>query len=98
MILLGVARKEGLAIEELEYDAGRTPDVHRAVVALGEQHLGRPIPQGDHNRGEFHVPAVGLGQTKIGYLQMALRRDEQILRLQISVNDAMGVQKVHSGQ
>jgi hypothetical protein len=33
----------------------------------------------------------GAGQTKIGQLQVALLVDEQVLRLEITVKDAVGV-------
>lgn len=67
------------------------PPVHRLVVALAEDDLGRQI---------FRCAAQGprptlhpLGEAKVGDLQVTLRVDQEILRLQIPV-DQIEVVKV----
>lgn len=41
---------------------------------------------------------VDAGQTEIGQFDLTSRRDQHILRLQISMDDAVGVQEIHSTQ
>lgn len=92
------ARKQWLSIVHLKDNAGRTPDIHSTVVALAQQHLGRPIPQSDNNWGEFHFGVVRLGQTEVRYFQVSLRWEEQILWLQITMDDTICMQEVHARQ
>jgi len=98
LVLLRGPRKQSPAIEHLEDNAGSTPDVHGAVIGLGKQDFGGPIPEGYHHRGELHFRSVGLGQAEVSDLEVALRGDQQVLGLQVPMDDAMRVQKVHTSK
>lgn len=51
-----------------------------------------------YHGGESHVKVVSLGEAEVGELHVASRRDEQVLRLQVSMHDAVRVQEVHAAQ
>lgn len=48
-----------------------------------------------YHRSEHHVHVVDASQSEIGQLDLTGRRDQHVLRLQVSVNDAIGVQEIH---
>lgn len=93
LINLRVTREERLASSHLSEDAANRPHVDTSrVLATTEQDLGCAVPESD----DF----VGVGaerdtkcasQTKIGQLQVAFLVDEQVLRLEITMEDAVGV-------
>ncbi len=57
-----------------------------------EQHVGGSVPEGDHLVAVcFSGHTLGTGQSEVGQLQLALVVDEQVLRLQVSVQDSARV-------
>ena len=51
----------------------------------------------DH-RCQHHVDVVDAGQSEIGQFDVTGCRDQDVLGLQIAVNDAVGMQEIHSAQ
>ena len=90
---LGVAGEERLAGGHLGEDAADGPHVDTSgVLATTEKDLRCAVPESDD------FVCVGTerdtecaGQTEISQLQVALLVDEQVLRLEITVQDAVGV-------
>lgn len=98
LVTLGRARKQRHPLEHFRDDAARAPDVHRAVVRLAEQHFRGPVPQRHHHRRQLHLEVVRFGEPEVGQLEPALGRNQEILRFQIAVDNAVRVQKVYTGQ
>jgi len=73
-------------------------NANQKIIGLGKQDFGGPIPEGYHHRGELHFRSVGLGQAEVSDLEVALRGDQQVLGLQVPMDDAMRVQKVHASK
>jgi hypothetical protein len=90
---LGVTREEGLAGGHLGEDAADGPHVDTSgVLATAEKDLRCAVPQSDD------FVCVGTerdtecaGQAEIRQLQVALLVDEQVLRFEVTVQDAVGV-------
>lgn len=90
---LGVAGEERLAGGHLGEDAADGPHVDTSgVLATTEKDLRCAVPESDD------FVCVGTerdtecaGQTEIGQLQVALLVDEQVLRLEVTVQHAVGV-------
>lgn len=51
-----------------------------------------------YHRSEDHVNVVNASQAEIGQLDLASRRDQHVLRFEVSVNDTIGVQEINSTQ
>lgn len=98
LVNLRVAREQRLAGAHLSKNAANRPHVDAGrVLAAAEQDLGRAVPQGDDLVGvcaERH--AKGAGEPKIGELEVAVFVDEQVLRLEVAVQDAVGVAVAHA--
>lgn len=54
--------------------------------------------QNTYHRCQAHLKVVRFGQPKVGQLQVALRRHEYVLRLEVPMDDAMRVQEIDAGQ
>ena len=99
------------ADEELVEDDAHAPPVHRLAVALAEDHLGRDVLGGAEHLlvrelscllvdvslvqvgGQGHEPH--LAQPEVGELDVAQRRDQEVVRLQVPVHDPEGVKILH---
>lgn len=93
LVDLGVTREKRLAGSHLGEDAANGPHVNTSgVLAATEQNFGRAVPESDDLVGvSAERNTKGASQTKIGQLQVALLVDEQVLRLQVTVQDAVGM-------
>jgi hypothetical protein len=93
LVDLRVAREKRLASSHLGEDAADGPHVDTSrVLATAKQNLGRAVPEGDDFVSvSAERNTKGASQTKIGQLQVALLVDEQVLRLEIAVQDAVRV-------
>lgn len=90
---LGVAWEERLAGSHFGEDAADGPHVDTSgVLAATKQNLRRAVPKGDDLVSvSTERNTEGASETKIGQLQVALLVDEQVLRLQVAVQDAVGM-------
>ena len=88
-----VAREEGRTHRHLGKDAAHRPHVdRRIVVARAQQDLGRAVPErDDFVRIGAQRNTKGTRQTKVGELQVALLVNEQVLRLEVAVQNAVGM-------
>ena len=85
---------DGTARPHFGHDAAGAPHVDgRAVVALAEQQLGRPVPE---RHDAVRVPvrlvvlvAEGARQSKVGQLQDARLGDQHVGRLHVAVQDLL---------
>lgn len=68
LVLLRGAGKQRPSLYQLCNYTGSTPNIQGTRIRLVEEHLGRTIPQRHHNRSQFHLKVVCLGQTKVGEL------------------------------
>ena len=93
LVDLGVTREERLAGGHLGEDAANGPHVDTSgVLATTEQNLRRAVPEGDDLVSVgAERNTEGASETKIGQLQVALLVDEQVLRLEVAVQNAVGV-------
>jgi hypothetical protein len=93
LVDLGITREKRLASSHLGEDAAHGPHVDTSgVLAATKQNLGRAVPEGDNFVSvSAERDTKGASQTKIGQLQVALLVDEQVLRLEIAVQNAVGV-------
>lgn len=93
LVDLGVTREKRLTGSHLGEDAANGPHVNTSgVLAATEQNFGRAVPESDDLVGvSAERNTKGASQTKIGQLQVALLVDEQVLRLQVTVQDAVGM-------
>mmetsp|Transcript_56323 Transcript_56323/g.100329 ORF Transcript_56323/g.100329 Transcript_56323/m.100329 type:complete len:294 (+) Transcript_56323:278-1159(+) len=95
LVLAGGAGEQGPAIPELPQDAPGRPDVDRRGVPLrAPQQLRRPVVPGDHVVGHVaglvHVEPAG--QPQVADPQLAVLREQNVVRLQVPVHHAGGVQ------
>ena len=91
----GVGVKGRGAHEKFIYDDTQRPKIHRVIVRellhkLGCHVKGRTLDWGQHNSVSGH----GTGKPKVTKLYNAVSRNQDILRLHISVNDAVTVKIV----
>ena len=87
MILAG---EEGFALEHFCKDAASAPDIDLDVVLLpGEHDLRRTVVPGGHI--SRHLGVLDTGQAEVANLQIAVLVDQNIAGLQVSVDDASGV-------
>jgi hypothetical protein len=93
LVDLRVTREERLASSHLGEDATDGPHVDTSrVLATTKQNLGCAVPEGDDFMSVgAERDTKGASQTKISQFQVALLVNEQILRLEIAVQDAVGV-------
>ncbi len=93
LVLVGRAGEQGPAGVHLRHDAAGRPDVDARVVrATAEKHIRRTVPEGHHFVGEgVDGNTECAGQTEVCKLQLAASVDEEILRLQVAVQDAVVV-------
>ena len=99
LVDLAVTWEEGSLGGEFCHDAAKTPDVNgRAVVLLPEEDFRGAVPKGDDFAGvgvESNVE--GASKAKISDLDNTfILRDEDVLRLEIAVDDALGVAGGHT--
>lgn len=87
LVFLIFAREQWSFGYDLCEDASHRPDVDRGVVVLGaHEDIWSSVPKGDYLMGEvFHRNSKGTSQPEICQLQNTLAIDEQVLRLQISM-------------
>mmetsp|Transcript_18188 Transcript_18188/g.51805 ORF Transcript_18188/g.51805 Transcript_18188/m.51805 type:complete len:352 (-) Transcript_18188:40-1095(-) len=95
---LGVPREQRRARRHLRDDAADAPHVHGHAVELrAHEDLGRAIPHGDDLvRVLRHRHGVRSRQAEVGEFQPQLRVDQQVLRLQVAMQDAVGVAELGS--
>ena len=93
LVDLRVTREERLAGSHLGEDTADGPHVDTSgVLAATEQNFGRAVPESDDLVSVgAERDAEGASETEIGQLQVTLLVDEQVLRLQVTVEDAVGV-------
>ena len=83
MVLAG---EQGLALQHLGEDATCAPDVHLNVVFLPCEHdLRRSVVAGGHVTG--HLGVLYTGETEVADLEIAIFVDEDVARLQVTVDD-----------
>jgi hypothetical protein len=91
-----VSLKNGSADEKFGNDAACAPDIDRgSVLLLAEHELWRPIPAGDNGSCVpcvFRVEAAG--QPKVGNLEHAVLRKQQVGHLHVAVQDLVSVHVV----
>ena len=86
--------ERGSAREKLEDKDAKRPNVGSLVVGLVGDDLGRHVLRGPTERPSPLLPNQLLGETKVGQLDVAGGVEEQVLRFEISVDDASGVKVV----
>jgi len=93
LVYLALAGEQRLPVNQLPHDAADRPHVHRFGVRGGaEQDLRRAVPERHHLVGVgAHGDAEGTGETEIRQLEGPVAVNEQVLRLQITVQNAMRV-------
>ena len=93
LIVVGRAGEQRPAGVHLRHDAAGGPDVDAGIVGAGaEQDVRGAVPQRDDLVGEgIDGDAKRPRQPEIRKLELALGVDEQVLRLQVAVQDAVVV-------
>ena len=86
--------ERGSAREKLEDEDAKRPNVGSLVVGLVGDDLRRHVLRGPTERPSPLLPDQLLGETKVGELDVAGGVEEQVLRLEISIDDASGVEVV----
>lgn len=86
--------ERGSAREKLEDEDAKRPNVGSLVVGLVGDDLRRHVLRGPTERPSPLLPDQLLGETKVGELYVAGGVEEQVLRLEISIDDASGVEVV----
>ena len=93
LVDVGVAGHEGRAQDEFGKDGAHGPDVHGAGVVAGlVEELGRAVPARDDvvRHGQVRV-RKGAGEPEVGQLDGPVAGDEQVVRLDVAVQDVVGV-------
>mmetsp|Transcript_2573 Transcript_2573/g.7035 ORF Transcript_2573/g.7035 Transcript_2573/m.7035 type:complete len:313 (-) Transcript_2573:266-1204(-) len=95
---LGIPREYRASGGDLGKDTSRRPDVHRQVVAgMPQQNLWAAIPQGDDIPGVALDPARGhAGQAEVANFEAVNGMDEDVLRLEVTMNHTLCVARVDS--
>lgn len=85
-----LAGEKGLSLQHLREDTSGTPDVHLDIVFLpGEHDFGSSVVScGDVAR---HLGVLDTGQSEIADLQITVFVDENVAGLQVTMDDASGV-------
>ncbi len=93
LVLVRGAGEEGAARVHFGHDAAGGPDVDAGVVgARAEEDVRGAVPEGDDFVGEgVDGDAEGAGEAEVGEFELAFVIDEEVLRLQVSVEDAVVV-------
>lgn len=93
LVLVRGAGEEGAAGVHFGHDAAGGPDVDAGVVgARAEEDIRGAVPEGNDLIGEgVDGDAEGPRKTEIGEFELALVVDEQVLRFQVAVEDAVFV-------
>lgn len=83
LVVVTLACKEGVSVDNFGKDAADRPDVNRGCVVLGaKQDVGGTVPErDDFVREVLNRDAEGTSQTKVSKLQQSFPIDQQILRL-----------------
>lgn len=94
MVDFVAALEEGLAGEEFPEDAADAPGVDRGGVAgRAEEELGRAVPEGDDELGEFGGRVADVaGHAEVGDLELAAVVEEEIGGLEVAVEDPVVVE------
>lgn len=99
---LGLERRS--AREALEHDGADAPEVGLGVVLEGHDHLGRHVHWRPAERGRHHAVLEESREAEVGDLERDVRRrrlgpwpmaEQDVLRLQVSVHDTLGVESPH---
>ena len=87
------AGKEGPAGVHFCHYAPCRPNVDAGVVGAGaEEHVGGAVPEGDNFVGEgVDGDAKGPGKAKVGELELAFVVDQEVLRFEVAMEDAIVV-------
>mmetsp|Transcript_114445 Transcript_114445/g.363752 ORF Transcript_114445/g.363752 Transcript_114445/m.363752 type:complete len:330 (+) Transcript_114445:193-1182(+) len=93
---LGIAGEERRPCGHLRNDASHAPNVDgHAVVRAAQEDLWGPVPHGDHLvRVLGHGHGVGPSQAEVGDLQAQPGVDEEVLGLEVSMQDSVGVAEI----
>jgi len=91
LVYLRLSREEGLTISQLTHDTAEGPNVHvLAIVGGAQQQFRGPVPARGHVVCQWRIRTHGPRKAEIAEAQRIVRRiDQQVLRLDISVNDIM---------
>ena len=94
------SREAGVAVEHLYQDTAGAPDVQTGgVVGGAQQDVRRPVPERHHLvRERVGRHRLGSGQTEVGQLELPRTGDEEVLRLDVSVEDPAGVTEGEAAQ
>lgn len=100
MVLVRRAGEERAPRVHLGHDAARRPDVDAGVVGAGaEEDVRRAVPERHDFVGEgVDGDSEGARKAEVCKLELAFQVDEEVLRLQIAVQDAVGVAEVNALQ
>jgi hypothetical protein len=85
-----LSREERLALEHLCENASCTPNIHFHIVLLPREHDLRSAVVSCRDISS-HLRVLDAGETEIANLQVAVLIDQDVRRLEISVNDTGGV-------
>mmetsp|Transcript_26799 Transcript_26799/g.62588 ORF Transcript_26799/g.62588 Transcript_26799/m.62588 type:complete len:228 (+) Transcript_26799:1004-1687(+) len=87
LVVIRSARKQRVPTRHLPEDAANAPEIHRSgILPRSHEDVGRAIPQRHHLVGvAAHRNAKSPRQTEIRQFELTRLVDQQILRLQISV-------------
>ena len=90
--------QEGTSTEHLSNDASNTPHIDLGRVDLAtQQELRGAVPKrNDLVREPLHLGIPGPGQAPVSNLELALPVDEKVRRLEIAVDNPVGVHVVHA--
>lgn len=81
--------KHGISIDDLSKDTSNGPHINLFIVWCSNKEFGSSIPPGGNIVGQwfFTIFIVNFSKTEITDLQLIVFTDEQVLRLNISVNN-----------
>mmetsp|Transcript_7992 Transcript_7992/g.22301 ORF Transcript_7992/g.22301 Transcript_7992/m.22301 type:complete len:508 (+) Transcript_7992:124-1647(+) len=100
-VLITVAEEGGVAARENVGDDATTPDVALLVIAFAEQHLRRDVVRGARLGLHWLARGVVLREPEVDDLDLGLPGlvlEQEVLRLDIPVRIALGVQVSHGAQ
>ncbi|KAH3671021.1 hypothetical protein OGAPHI_000732 [Ogataea philodendri] len=100
LVFVRRAGEKRLARVHFGHDAACGPHVDgRGVASRAEQHVRRTVPQSDHLVGErVDRNTIRSSKSKIPELELAFAADEQILRLEVSVQHSVVVTEHDSSE
>ena len=100
LITVVLTGKQGLSVHNLGEDAANRPDVDRSCVVFGaKQDIGCTVPQSDDLVSEvLDRDAEGASETEICQLQQTFSVDEQVLRLEVSMEHFVPMTLLYSVQ